>query len=65
MSRKTFLQVAGVIFLVIAAIHLPRIVFGVTALVGDQSIPMWASWLAVLVMGFLGYQGLRLAKTAG
>ena len=63
MSRKTFLQVAGVIFLVIAVIHLLRIVFGVPATVGGQSIPMWVSWFPLLFMGFLGYQGLRLAKT--
>ena len=65
MSRKTFLLVSSVIFFVIAVGHLLRIAFGVTAIVGGQPIDMWVSWFPVLFMGYLGYQGLRLARTAG
>ena len=58
MSSQTFFKVAGGIFLVIAVLHLLRSLFGWEAVIGGLVIPFWASWLAVLVAGFLAYTGL-------
>jgi len=30
--------------------------------VQDFSVPMWASWIAVIVAGYLAYEGFRLAR---
>ena len=62
MSQKIFLLVAGVIFLLIALGHLLRIVLGVTFVVHGSSVPMWASGLAAIVMGYLAYEGLKHLK---
>jgi hypothetical protein len=62
MSRKTFLLVAGVLFLLIALGHALRIGFGVSVVVQDISIPMWASWIALIVAGYLAYEGIRLSR---
>ena len=62
MSQKTFSLIAGVIFLLIALGHLLRVAFGVPFAVYDIPVPMWASALAVVVMGFLAYEGLRLGQ---
>ena len=62
MSRRTFSWVAGVIFGLIAIGHVLRIVLGWSIVVQDFSFPMWASGLAVVVMGYLSYEGFRLAR---
>jgi len=62
MSQKTFALTAGVIFLLIALGHIFRVVFGAELLVEGRTIPMWASWVAVIVAGYLAYEGLRLSQ---
>jgi threonine/homoserine/homoserine lactone efflux protein len=62
MSPKAFALVAGVVFGLIALGHVLRIVFGMSFMVQDFSVPMWASGLAVVIMGYLAYEGFRLAR---
>ena len=62
MNQKTFSLVAGVFFLLIALAHVLRIVFSVSVVVQNTSIPMWVSVIAVVVAGYLAYAGLRLAR---
>ncbi|MGD0578302.1 MAG: hypothetical protein ABSC08_05175 [Bryobacteraceae bacterium] len=64
MNPKAYLLTAGVVFVLIALCHLLRILFGVAFVVYDIPVPMWASGIAVVVTGFLGYQGIRLARKA-
>ncbi|MGD0581122.1 MAG: hypothetical protein ABSC08_19635 [Bryobacteraceae bacterium] len=64
MSQKAFSLIAGVFFLLIALGHLLRILFGVSFVVYDIPIPMWASGIAVVIAGYLAYQGFRLARKA-
>jgi hypothetical protein len=51
------------IFLVIAILHLLRIIFGWSPVVEGWAVPMWLSWVALVVAGWLGYEGLRLVRT--
>jgi hypothetical protein len=62
MSQRTFSLIAGVVFGLIALGHVLRIVLGWSFMVQDFSVPMWASGLAVVVMGYLAYEGFRLAR---
>lgn len=62
MNPKTFSLAAGVFCLLIAVGHVIRIVFGLSFVVQDFSVPMWASGIAVIVAGCLAYAGLRLAR---
>ena len=39
-----------------------RIVLGWSFMVQDFSVPMWASGIAVVIMGYLAYQGFRLVR---
>jgi divalent metal cation (Fe/Co/Zn/Cd) transporter len=50
--------------LLIALGHLLRILFGVAFVVYDIPVPMWASVIAVVITGYLAYQGCRLAWKA-
>ena len=61
MSQRTLSLVAGVVFGLIALGHVLRIILGWSIAVQDLSVPMWASWIAVIVMGYLAYEGFRLA----
>jgi hypothetical protein len=62
MSQHLFLPIAGVVFGLIALGHLLRLVFGVSLVVYGISVPMWASGIAVVVMGYLASEGFRLAR---
>ena len=62
MSERSFAVIAGVVFLLIALGHLFRVVFAVSLVVYGINIPMWASIVAVIVMGFLSYEGFHTAR---
>jgi hypothetical protein len=55
--RKTYITVTAALFLVVAIMHLLRIIFGWSVEIGSLSIPFWVSWLGVLVAGALAYFG--------
>lgn len=59
MDKKTFFSVAGAIFLLVALVHLWRIIQGWAVFVGGYAFPVWASWVAVVVGLFLAFQGLK------
>ena len=62
MNQTTFSLAAAVIFGLIALGHVLRIVFGWSMTVQDFSVPMWPSWIAIIVMGYLAYEGFRLGR---
>ena len=62
MSQHVFSLVAGVVFGLMALAHVLRIVFNLSLVVQGISIPMWASGVAVVVMGYLAYQAFPLAR---
>jgi hypothetical protein len=42
--------------------HLLRVVFGVSFVVQDIPIPVWASGVAVVITGFLSYEGFHFSR---
>jgi threonine/homoserine/homoserine lactone efflux protein len=62
MSQKTFSLVAGVVFLLVALGHALRVAFGASVVIQNTPIPMWVSWVALIVAGYLAYQGFRLSR---
>ena len=61
MDQKAFLFVAGAIFALVALLHLLRIYMGWPLVIGSWTVPMWLSWVGLVVAGGLNYFGLRLA----
>jgi hypothetical protein len=53
--------VAAVIFAAVALLHLTRIYMGWPVMIGGWSVPMWVSWIGLVVAGGLAFFGLRLA----
>ena len=62
MNQKTFIGVTGMVFGIIALLHGLRLVFGWSAVVGAWQIPLWISWLALALSGYLAYTALTLRK---
>jgi hypothetical protein len=56
-ARRKGRTVTATLFLVVAIMHLLRIIFGWQVEIGGLSIPFWASWLAFPVAGALAYLG--------
>ena len=65
MQQKTYNTITAVLFLVIALLHLLRIIVGWPAQIGGLGIPMWASWLALVVTAALAYFGFRQNAVRG
>jgi hypothetical protein len=61
MDQRTFNVVASVIFMLVALLHLLRIYMGWPVVIGSWTVPMWVSWIALVVAGSLSYFGLSLA----
>ncbi len=61
MSEKTFSTLAAAIFGVVAVLHLVRILIGWSIVVDGWTVPMWVSWVGLIVAGALSYHGAKLA----
>ena len=57
MNRKTYVTLTATLFVVVALMHLLRIIFGWQAEISGLNIPFWVSWLGVLVAGALAHLG--------
>ena len=63
MSQKNYALVSGLIFAIVALVHLLRLVQGWDLVVAGYLVPMWVSWIGLIIPGVLGYYGLTLSKT--
>lgn len=62
MSQKRYITVTGIVFLIIAVLHLLRLLLGWEAVIGGWHVPVWVSCLALVVFGYLAYTAFRLAR---
>lgn len=60
MKPKAYLMVSGTLFALVALLHLLRIVFSWQAIIGGWTVPMWLSWIGLVVAGTLCFWVLRL-----
>ncbi|HAK60109.1 MAG TPA: hypothetical protein DCO77_06965 [Nitrospiraceae bacterium] len=62
MYRKHYLIVSGSIFLLVALLHIARILFSVLVEIGAWIVPMWISWGGFLAAAALSLWAYRLAR---
>lgn len=62
MNQKSFSTIVGVVFSLIAILHLLRAVYGWEAVIGGWAMPLWASWVALVAALYFAYTSFRLAK---
>jgi hypothetical protein len=62
MTARNFALLAAVIFSVMALLQLIRALSGWEITVGMTQIPIWPSWIAVIVLGALAALGFTSAR---
>jgi hypothetical protein len=62
MSQKTFSLVAGSIFLLVAAMHVLRLVLRWEVVLNDWAVPMSVSAVAFPISAYLAFEGLRMSR---
>ena len=64
MKSNSYELVSGSVFCIIAALQTIRAVLQVPVQVGAQAVPVWFSWVAVVVAGSLCILAFRTARQA-
>ena len=62
MKQPTFNTLAGIVFALVALLHVLRLLRGWEFLIAGWHIPMGLSWLGLVLAGFLAYSAFSLKK---
>lgn len=61
-QEKSFHLSAGILFTLVALLHLSRVLFGWNFVLGSWNAPYWLNGLGAVVTAFLAYASFNLAK---
>jgi hypothetical protein len=61
-STNFALRIAGIIFFLVAILHLLRIITGAPVLVSGWLLPIWVNWMGLILTGFLSIWFLWLSR---
>lgn len=61
MREHTYVVIAGVVFTVVAIMHLWRVFTGSDLMIGDWDAPIWLSWFGIAATTFLAYTSFHFA----
>ena len=61
---RPFTMIAALIFFVVALLHLYRIFTHFQIIIGSHTIPMWCSYIGIVVAAFLSWMLCREARGA-
>jgi len=59
MTQKIYSIISGILFALVALVHLYKIVQGWDVVVGGTAIPIWASWVVLVITTTLAFFGLK------
>jgi ABC-type dipeptide/oligopeptide/nickel transport system permease component len=64
MHRNTYFIIVGTVLGIVSLVHLYRAIESVSIIVGSTgwAIPVWPSWIAFLVAGYLSYVSFKFAS---
>lgn len=62
MSTDRYARVSGIVFALIAAAHALRAILQVPAQIGTYQVPVWISWIAVVVTGSFSVWASRTSR---
>ena len=65
MNIRTYCRVSAIIFVLVALAHLARLIFSSSLIIDGATIPMFVSWVGLVVPGALAYWGFQGAQRAG
>ena len=61
-GKKAFALSAAIVFSFAFSLHLLRIIYNWELIIGGVALPMWVSWMGVIITGFLLMQGFKFSK---
>ncbi len=64
MGYKNYCVVSGVLFSLVALAHLFRIIYGMSVQVDDYAVPMYVSWVGLVVPAGLAFWAFRISRPA-
>jgi len=62
MKAKQLMRLNATLFTVVFVLHGLRILNGWEANVSTWAVPMWLSWVVVVLVGYLGWNNCNLSK---
>lgn len=62
MSKKNYFALSGVVFAAVFVLHFLRLLNKWDAVIGGWTVPMWISWLALFLAGFLAWSAFKGTK---
>ena len=65
LRERTYLLLAGSIFLIVASAHLWRIFAGADLVIADWEVPLWLSWFGVAAATYLAYSSFIFVAKMG
>ena len=63
MKQSTFSLIAAGVFLLIALGHAMRLLFRWHVTIENVVVPVWISWIGLIIAGYLAYQGFRSSRS--
>ena len=63
MTYRSYCLVSGTLLGIVALVHLLRGIYRLPVIVDDYSVPLSASWLAVIIAGGLAVWAFRIAQS--
>lgn len=61
--ERTYLAIVGIVFGIVGILHLLRLFFGTNVAIAGWTLPLWLSWIGVIITLYLAYMSFRLATT--
>ena len=62
MTPRIFFLITATLFSLIALLHALRLLRGWQVTVGDIVVPLWVSWVGLIMAGYLAYEGFKLGR---
>lgn len=62
MKEYLYYQTVAIVFSVIGIVHLVRALQGWEIEVSGAAIPVWVSWAAFIIAGYLAIRGFQMAQ---
>ena len=60
MTPRVFVLVSSSLFALIAVVHALRLVYAWPVTLAEWAVPVWLSWVGLIIAGYLSYQGFVL-----
>jgi hypothetical protein len=62
MSKQTYYYAVAGVFLLVGVMHLVRVFSQWDAVIAGVDIPLWVSWAAAAIAGYLAVRGFQFGR---